>query len=350
MPRDFPVRAPRALPDDHPTLAPRRVGVLLINLGTPEATDYWSVRRYLSQFLSDRRVVELSPLLWQPILQGIVLSRRPTKSGEAYASIWDKERNESPLRAITRRQAEGVAARFAETHPDLVVDWAMRYGQPSIPAKLQALQERGCERILLLPLYPQYSAATTATACDEAFRWAMRQRWQPSLRVGAPYYDDPRYIEALGRSMQASLETLAWEPERLLVSFHGMPRETLAKGDPYHCHCQKTGRLLREWLDWPEERFQVVFQSRFGPKEWLQPYADATVAALAGEGVKRLAIVSPGFAADCLETLEELAIGLKESFLEGGGSDFAYLPCLNDSPGGLDLLQGLVEQELAGWL
>lgn len=350
MPQASPSRPPRALPPDHPTLPERRVGVLLVNLGTPDGTDYRSVRRYLSEFLSDRRVVELPAWLWQPILQGPVLARRPQKSGQAYEAIWDKERNESPLRTITRAQAEGLSKRLAERHPQVRVDWAMRYGSPAIAERLQGLQEAGCERLLLLPLYPQYSAATTATACDEAFRWLMRQRWQPSLRVAPAYYDDPRYIAALGESVQMALAGLAWEPERLLVSFHGMPRETLDKGDPYHCHCQKTARLLREFLGWPSDKLIVVFQSRFGPKEWLKPYADETVDSLARSGVKRLAIVSPGFAADCLETLEELAIGLKERFLEAGGDDFAYLPCLNDSPGGLDLLQALVVQELAGWL
>lgn len=350
MAYDFPPRPEPAPPPGHPSLPQRRVGVLLVNLGTPDGTDYRSMRRYLGQFLSDRRVVELSPWLWQPILQGIVLTTRPGKSGKAYAAIWNRERDESPLRTITRAQAEGLAARLAERHPTVLVDWAMRYGRPSIPDRLAALQASGCERILFLPLYPQYSAATTATACDEAFRWLMRQRRQPALRIAPACYDDPRYVEAVARSVEAHLAGLDWEPERLLVSFHGMPRETLDKGDPYHCHCRKSARLLRERLGWSEERLQVVFQSRFGPKEWLQPYADETVKALAAQGVKRLAIVSPGFAADCVETLEELAIGLKELFEEGGGEHFAYVPCLNDSPAGLDLLEGLTEQELAGWL
>lgn len=350
MAKDFPPRPEPAPPPGHPSLPPRQTGVLLVNLGTPDGTDYRSLRRYLSQFLSDRRVVELSPWLWQPILQGIVLTTRPRKSGQAYAAIWNRERDESPLRTITRAQAEGLAGRLAARHPTVVVDWAMRYGRPSIPERLAALQAAGCERILFLPLYPQYSAATTATACDEAFRWLMRQRRQPALRIAPAYYDDPRYVEAVARSVEAHLAGLAWEPERLLVSFHGMPRETLDKGDPYHCHCRKSGRLLRERLGWSEERLQAVFQSRFGPKEWLQPYADETVKQLAAAGVKRLAMVSPGFAADCVETLEELAIGLKELFEEGGGERFAYVPCLNDGADGLDLLEGLAEQELAGWL
>ena len=332
------------------SLPPPRIGVLLLNLGTPDGTDYWSMRRYLSQFLSDPRVIEIPRPLWQPILQLVVLSRRPQKSGAAYASIWDKEGRESPFRRITRDQARKLGESLAEKDPDLLVDWAMRYGQPSIPEKLDRLQEQGCDRILLLPLYPQYSAASTATACDQAFRWMLRQRRQPALRVVPPYYSDSGYISAIGDSIRASLADLDWEPEKLLVSFHGMPRDTLDKGDPYYLQCQETVRLLRHYLHLPEDRLQIVFQSRFGRKEWLQPYADETVRALPGAGVKRLAMVSPGFAADCLETLEELAIGLRKRFLDEGGSHFAYLPCLNDSPRGIAMIEQLVERELAGWL
>jgi len=330
--------------------ANRKLGVLLMNLGTPDGTDYWSMRRYLSQFLSDPRVIEVPRLLWQPILQLVVLSRRPQRSGAAYASIWDKENDESPFRRITRDQAEGLAQRLEARWPDVRVDWAMRYGQPSIPEKLDALQRQGCDRILLLPLYPQYSAASTATACDQAFRWLLRQRWQPAIRVSPPYYDDPAYIAAVGDSIADALGELDWTPQKLLISFHGMPKDTLEKGDPYYLQCQDTVRLLGHYLGMPQDRLQIVFQSRFGRKEWLQPYADETIASLPKAGVTQVAIVSPGFAADCLETLEELAIGLKESFLEAGGTDFAYLPCLNDTPRGLAMLEGLVEREMAGWL
>jgi|SRR5690625_4453306 len=330
--------------------AARRTGVLLVNLGTPDGTDYRSMRRYLSEFLSDRRVIEVPPLLWQPLLQLVILSRRPQKSGAAYEKIWDKEPPGSPFRRITRDQAEKLQERLRARHENLQVEWAMRYGSPSIAEKLELLQQAGCERILFFPLYPQYSAATTATANDQAFRWLLKQRWQPTLRIGQPYYDHPAYVDAIAASIREALGKLDWEPERLLVSFHGMPLETREKGDPYFGQCETTVHLLRRHLDLPEEAIQMVFQSRFGRKEWLQPYADKTVEALPAQGVKRLAIVSPGFAADCLETLEELAIGLQESFREKGGTHFAYLPCLNDTPRGLDMLDQLVGQELAGWL
>lgn len=337
-------------PEGHLDLADPKIGVLLVNLGTPEATDYRSIRRYLSEFLSDRRVIELSPWLWQPILQGIILTIRPGKSGRAYEAIWDHETNESPLRRITREQSNILAQRLTAKHPEVQVGWAMRYGSPSLEAGMGDLVKAGCRRILLLPLYPQYSAATTATACDEAFRVLMKQRWQASLRVAPPYYDDPGYIAALAASLLSSLDSLSWEPEVVLASFHGLPRESLDKGDPYHCHCQKTGRLLRQALGWNENRLQVTFQSRFGPKAWLQPYSVETVKKIAGEGVKRLAIISPGFAADCLETLEEVAIGLKKTFLEAGGQAFCYVPCLNTRDDHLAFLEGLVERELSGWL
>jgi ferrochelatase len=337
-------------PGGHPDLPSQRIGVLLINLGTPDGTDYKSMRRYLSEFLSDRRIVELTPWLWQPILQGIVLTSRPKKSGAAYAAIWNKERNESPLRTITRAQAEGLSARCAKLYPQVTVDWAMRYGQPSIGEKIEALQDAGCDRILLLPLYPHYSAATSATACDQAFRKLMEMRWQPYVRVAPAYYDEPGFIAALAASVKQSLATLDWEPEVVLASYHGLPKENLDKGDPYHCHCMKTSRLLRERLGWEGEKLVTTFQSRFGPKEWLQPYTEDSVRALAAKGVKRLAILSPGFSADCVETLEEIDMGVREAFLEEGGEAFHYIPCLNESQGHLDFLTGLIERELGGWL
>ena len=340
----------KAWPEGHPDLPGPRIGVLILNLGTPEGHDYGSMRRYLSEFLSDRRVVELSPWLWQPILQGIILSTRPKRSGAAYREIWNEELGESPLKTITRGQAEGLAARFAKLYPQVIVDWGMRYGEPAVGDRIEALREAGCERILLFPLYPHYSAATTATACDQAFRKLMTLRWQPSLRIAPAYYDDPAFITALANSITDSLAPLEWEPEVVIASYHGLPKENLEKGDPYHCHCMKTTRLLRERLGWDEARMMTTFQSRFGPKEWLQPYTDETVSALAAKGVKRLAIISPGFSADCVETLEEINIGVRETFLEGGGESFHYIPCLNDSPHHLDFLTGYIEKELGGWL
>lgn len=338
------------LPEEHPEVRQGKVGVLLINLGTPDTPKPGAVRRYLKEFLSDRRVIELNPLLWQPILRGIILNTRPRKSAAAYRKIWDPETGDSPLRAVTLEQAKKLSERLAESHPKVVVDWAMRYGSPPIHEGVDDLLEAGCRRILLMPLYPQYSAATTATACDEAFRYLATERWQPAVRTLPPYHDEPVYIEALAGSVRAALAEREREPEVILASFHGMPRETLDQGDPYHCHCQKTGRLLREALGWEEDRFRVTFQSRFGPKEWLRPYSDETVKELAGQGVKRIAVVCPGFAADCLETLEEVAIGLNESFLEAGGEDFHYIPCLNAGEAQIELLAALAERELQGWL
>lgn len=337
-------------PAGHPEVRQGEIGVLLVNLGTPDGPDARSVRRYLGEFLSDRRVIELNPLLWQPILRGLVLNTRPRRSAAAYARIWDREKGDSPLRAITRRQAEELGALLSARHPALRVDWAMRYGTPAIGERIAALTEAGCRRILLMPLYPQYSAATTATACDAAFRQLMTQRWQPALRTLPPYHDEPAYIAALADSVRAALAGRERAPEVLLASFHGLPEENLEKGDPYHCHCQKTGRLLRAALGWEESRFRVTFQSRFGPKAWLQPYSDVTVKQLADEGVKRIAMVCPGFSADCLETLEEVATGLRESFLERGGEDFLYIPCLNAREAHIALLAKLAERELQGWL
>lgn len=338
------------LPEGHPEVRQGELGVLLINLGTPDAPEPGAVRRYLKEFLSDRRVIELNPLLWQPILRGIVLTTRPRKSAEAYAKIWDHETGESPLRAITRAQAVALSQAMTETAPQVRIGWAMRYGTPSIAQALDDLIAEGCRRILLMPLYPQYSASTTATACDAAFRHLTTLRWQPAIRSLPPYYDEPAYIEALAASVRASLSELESEPEMLLASFHGLPKENLEKGDPYHCHCQKTGRLLREALQWDEARFRVTFQSRFGPKEWLQPYSDVTVRELAEQGVKRLAMVSPGFSADCLETLEEVSIGLRETFLDAGGERFTYIPCLNAGEAHIALLEQLARRELQGWL
>ena len=338
------------LPSQHPPVQAPKVGVLLVNLGTPDATDYWSMRRYLSEFLSDRRVIELSPLLWQPILQGIILTFRPKKSGHAYDQIWNHEAGEGPLLTHTKAQTEALREHARQHWPNVQVEYAMRYGNPSMASGLDSLRDGGCSRILLVPLYPQYSAATTATVNDKAFDWLKDQRWQPALRTLPQYHDRPEYIQAVSESIQEHLSTLDWEPEHLLASFHGVPKEYLDKGDPYHCFCAKSGRLIREHLQWPAERYTQTFQSRFGPKEWLQPYTDKTVEALAKQGVKRLAIVAPGFSVDCLETLEEIAIGLKETFEEHGGEHFTYIPCLNSTPRSNQMIAQLVERELQGWI
>lgn len=337
------------LPNDHPAIKSGKVGVLLVNLGTPDGTDYTSMRRYLKEFLTDRRVIEWSRLFWYPILFGIVLNTRPGKVGKAYETIWNKEQNESFLRTYTRSQAELMAETFA-VMPEVKVDWAMRYGQPSIASKMEALQKEGCERILVFPLYPQYAAATTATVNDKAFEALQKMRWQPALRTVPPYHDDPVYIDALANSINRHLTALDWEPEVVLASFHGIPQSYFMKGDPYHCQCLKTARLLREKLGWSKEKLQVTFQSRFGPEEWLQPYTDKTVEKLAQEGVKRIAVINPGFVSDCLETLEEIAEQAAESFHHNGGEKFTHIPCLNDTPDGMAVLEHVVHRELMGWV
>ena len=337
-------------PPGHPKVAFGKIGVLIVNLGTPEATDYWSMRAYLKEFLSDRRVIEVNRVVWWLVLNLIVLTTRPGPKGKDYDTIWNKERNEGPLKTITRAQAEKL---FAEIGPDddrLIVDWAMRYGKPSIPDRLAALQAQGCERILILPLYPQYAAATTATVCDKAFDALKAMRWQPIIRVAPPWHDDPVYIEAACEALKGHLAALDFEPEVILASFHGVPLSYLKKGDPYHCQCAKTARLMREYLGFSAEKFRLTFQSRFGTEEWLQPYTDKTVEALAKSGVKRLAIVNPGFTADCLETLEEIGGENREIFEHNGGEKFAAIPCLNDSPEGMRVIAHVARRELMGWV
>jgi ferrochelatase len=336
-------------PAGHPAVRSGRIGVLLLNLGTPDGTDYWSMRRYLKEFLSDRRVIEVPRFLWWPLLNLVILTTRPSRKGRDYASIWNKERNEGPLKTITRSQAAQLSSRLAG-HSGIVVDWAMRYANPTTESRIRALQEQGCDRILLVPLYPQYAAATTATAADQAFRALMGMRWQPAVRVAPAWHDTPVYIEAVAASIRAHVAGLDFAPERLVVSFHGMPRKYLEAGDPYYCQCMKTGRLLREALGWGEDRLSITFQSRFGNDEWLRPYTDETIAALAGQGVKRLAVVAPGFAADCLETLEELDVENRHIFEMAGGERFSYIPCLNDSAKGIDVIEAIVRRELRGWL
>ena len=337
------------LPPGHPPFKIGKLGVLLINLGTPEATSYWPMRRYLKEFLSDRRVIEVNRALWWVLLNGIILTTRPKRSGHAYEQIWNKELDESPLKTTTRSQAEKLAARLADL-PQVIVDWAMRYGLPPTKERIEALKAQGCDRILLFPLYPQYSASTTATALDKAYDALKEMRWQPAIRTVPAYFDHPAHIEALAQSLELHLKTLAWEPDLILASFHGLPEEYFEKGDPYHCHCMKTARLLSERLKLPREKLKVVFQSRFGKAEWLKPYAQQTVEELPGKGVKKLVMITPGFAADCVETLEEVAIGLKETFHEAGGEEFSVVPCLNDSDASITMLEALVRNELKGWV
>lgn len=330
------------LPTNHPAIPKRRIGVLLMNLGTPDDPSPRSVKRYLAEFLSDRRVVEIPPIAWQPILRGIILNTRPKKSAHAYQQVWSDKG--SPLAAITRAQSDAMQGAFGE---GVVIDWAMRYGNPSIASRIEHLRAQGCDRILLAPLYPQYCAATTATANDKAFAHLAKLRWQPAIRTLPPYYDDPLYIDALATTLREDLAKLDFEPDAIVASFHGMPKRTLELGDPYHCHCQKTARLVQEALGRP---LTVAFQSRFGPAKWLGPATDETLVELAKVGKRRVAIFAPGFSADCLETLEELAIRGRESFIEAGGTDFAYLPCLNAEAAGNKMLRNIIARELAGWI
>ncbi|WP_315706533.1 MULTISPECIES: ferrochelatase [unclassified Bradyrhizobium] len=328
---------------------PSRVGVLLVNLGTPDTADAAGVRVYLKEFLSDPRVVEDQGLLWKLILNGIILNTRPRRKARDYQTIWNNEKNESPLKTITRAQSEKLAASIADAG-HVVVDWAMRYGNPSIKAGIDALMAKGCDRILVVPLYPQYSAATSATVCDEVFRVLASLRAQPTLRVTPPYYDDEFYIEALATSIEDHLATLPFKPELIVSSFHGMPKEYVDKGDPYLEQCVATTALLRKRLGLDESKLLLTFQSRFGRAEWLQPYTDKTIEKLAKDGVKRIAVVMPGFTADCLETLEEIAGENAEIFKHNGGEAFSAIPCLNDSEPGMDVIRQLVLRELQGWI
>jgi protoporphyrin/coproporphyrin ferrochelatase len=335
------------LPTNHPPIVKPKVGVLLVNLGTPTAPTAPAVKRYLKQFLSDRRVVEIPALIWQPILRGIILNTRPKKSAEAYAKVWTPDG--SPLAAFTIAQTNALKAAMGDVAD---VRYAMRYGAPSIGDQLAAMKADGCDRILVAPLYPQYSGATTATVNDDAYRALAAMRWQPALRSLPAYHDDPAYIQALKTSVEASLAKLDFTPDVLLASFHGMPERTLHMGDPYHCHCRKTARLLSEAMADTLKgiRFEVSFQSRFGRAKWLDPATDVTLERLGKEGVRKLAIFAPGFSVDCLETLEELAIQGHEQFEEAGGTHYAYLPCLNADAPGMEMLEALVRRELSGWI
>ncbi len=343
---------PTFAPTDHPKVKPAKVGILLANLGTPDNHDYWSMRRYLNEFLSDRRVIDYSPWLWQPLLQLVILTKRPFSSGEAYKSIWNEEADESPLLTITKSQTAKIAEKLAAEYGDQVeVDFCMRYGNPSTKSKVRALVEKGCRRILFFPLYPHYAGATSATANDQFFRSLMDEKWQPTARVVDPYFDHPSYIEALAQSIERAYASAESRPEILVCSYHGVPKRYLMEGDPYHCQCQKTTRLLRERLGWDKTEITTTFQSRFGPEEWLQPYTVEEVARLAEEdGKKHIAVCAPAFSADCIETLEEINEEIKESFEEAGGEKFTYIPCLNDDAAHVDALSEVIGENLSGWV
>ena len=336
------------LPKGHPPVKTPKIGVLLTNLGTPDGTSYWPMRRYLHEFLWDKRVIETPRALWWLILNAIILSIRPTRSGRLYAKIWDREANDSPLRVITARQAHKLGERMAAD--GVVVDFAMRYGNPGIKSKLDAMRTKGCEKILLVPVYPQYSATTTATANDKAFDALKQMRWQPAVRTAPAYFAEEAYIEALANSVTKGLSALDFKPDLVITSYHGMPKSYLERGDPYHCQCLKTTRLLREKLGWSTEQIMVTFQSRFGPTEWLEPYTDEMLKSLPGKGIKKIAILAPAFSVDCIETLEEIAITGREQFIEAGGEVYAYIPCLNDSTEGMAVIEDVVRRELSGWL
>ncbi len=339
------------LPADHPPVRRPRVGVLLANLGTPDNYDYWSMRRYLNEFLSDRRVIDYSPWIWQPLLQLVILSKRPFSSGAAYKSIWNEEQGESPLMTITKAQTEKIREAMAERYgDDVLVDFCMRYGNPSTKSKVRVMAERGCRKILFFPLYPQYAGATTATANDQFFRALMEEKWQPPVRTVPAYFDRPSYIEALAQSVERAYGVMDTKPDVLVCSYHGVPHRYLMEGDPYHCQCQKTTRLLKERLGWDDTQITTTFQSRFGPEEWLKPYTVEEVARLAETGRKRIAVIAPAFSADCIETLEEINEEIRESFEEAGGEHFTYIPCLNDDDAHIAALSEAIEDNLKGWL
>ena len=343
---------PAHAPADHPRIPMAKTGILLANLGTPDATDYWSMRRYLNEFLSDRRVIDYSPWKWQPLLQLIILTKRPFTSGAAYKSIWNEERNESPLMTITRDQTTAIAQQMqAEYGDDVMVDFCMRYGNPSTRSKVRAMVAAGCTRILFVPLYPHYAGATSGTANDQFFRALMDETRQPAARTVAAYFEHPLYIEALAQSVETAYANAQTRPDILVVSYHGMPQRYLMQGDPYHCQCQKTTRLLKERLGWDDTRITTTFQSVFGPEEWLKPYTVDEVARLAREdGKKNIAVIAPAFSADCIETLEEINEEIKESFEEAGGETFTYIPCLNDTPAHIKALSAVICDNLRGWI
>jgi ferrochelatase len=328
--------------ENHPDIKFGKTGVLLINLGTPDSTNWWDIRKYLKEFLSDKRVIEVNPVLWQIILNLFILNFRPSKTAHAYKKIWLKEANESPLRYYTRNQAEKLQQELVGEN--IIVNFAMRYGNPSIKSKLNELKNNGCENIIILPLYPQYAAATTATVCDEVYRTLMKMRWQPSLQIVPHYESEPLYVSALVKSIEKKIETISWKPDLIIASYHGIPKKYFDKGDPYHCYCHKTTRLIKE--KFPKIEIQTTFQSRFGPQEWLTPYTDKTLESLSAKGIKNLLVICPGFASDCVETLEEINILGRETFLKNGGEKFDFIPCLNDSSEHIKLFENLVKKYL----
>ncbi|MFD2738377.1 ferrochelatase [Sulfitobacter aestuarii] len=347
----MPNTRPEHAEPDHPALPSRKVGVLLANLGTPDNYDYWSMRRYLNEFLSDRRVIDYSPWKWQPLLQLVILSKRPFSSGKAYKSIWNEAENESPLMTITKAQTGKIrSALEARYGTDVMVDFCMRYGNPSTRSKVAEMTAAGCDRILFFPLYPQYAGATSATANDAFFAALAKEKWQPASRTVPPYFDRGDYIEALAQSIERTYPDGTNRPDVLVCSYHGLPIRYLMEGDPYHCQCQKTTRLLRERLDWRDCEIVTTFQSQFGPEEWLQPYTVEEVARLAKAGKKNIALCAPAFSADCIETLEEINEEIKESFEEAGGEKFTYIPCLNDDEAHIRALSAVIEENLQGWL
>ena len=347
-----PATCPMHAPADHPGFPPEKVGILLTNLGTPDNTDYWSMRRYLGEFLSDQRVIDYSPWLWQPLLQLIILTKRPFSSGAAYRTIWNEEADESPLMTITKDQTHKIKDAMQARYGDQVmVDFCMRYGNPSTKSKVEAMIEAGCRKILFFPLYPQYAGPTVATANDQFFRILMAAKWQPAARTVAPYFDHPLYIDALAQSVERAYAAAEKTPDLLVCSYHGVPQRYLTEGDPYHCQCQKTTRLLKERLGWDDSQIITTFQSKFGPEDWLQPYTVKEVARLAEEEAKtNIAVIAPAFSADCIETLEEINEEIKESFEEAGGEHFTYIPCLNDDAPHIKALSAVIEENLRGWL
>ena len=346
------LKVPQHASSDHPKVPFKRIGVLLANLGTPDNYDYWSMRRYLSEFLSDRRVIDYSPWLWQPLLQLVILSTRPSRSGAAYKSIWNNEENESPLMTITRNQTVKIKDFMEKKYGQKIkVDFCMRYGNPSTQSKVREMVQEGCSKILFFPLYPHYAGATSATANDQFFRALMKEKWQPVIRVVEPYFEQPLYIDALAKSVEDAYAKKEIKPEVLVCSYHGVPKRYLMQGDPYHCQCQKTTRLLKERLGWKDTDIITTFQSKFGPEEWLKPYTVEEVARLVEEENKKsIAVIAPAFSSDCIETLEEINEEIKESFEEAGGEEFTYIPCLNDNNAHISALSSLIEKNLSGWI
>ena len=328
--------------NNHPPVKYGKTGALIVNLGTPDSTSWFDIRKYLKEFLSDKRVIEVNPIIWQIILNVFILNFRPSKTAKAYKEIWMKEQNISPLLFYTKKQTEKLSKSIS--NDNLIIDFAMRYGNPSINSKVKELQKKGCENLIILPLYPQYAAATTATVCDEVYRTLMKMRWQPSLKIISHYESSPLYIDALVNSINKKIKEINWKPDLILASYHGIPKKYFDKGDPYHCYCHKTSRLISQKFNSIE--IKTTFQSRFGPQEWLKPYTDKTLESLPKEGKKNVLTICPGFSSDCVETLEEILIQGKESFISSGGVNFDMVPCLNDNDDHIFLLKSLIQKNI----